>query len=112
VRRKKPATPPPPAPATTKQPTTATPAAPGVSAIGQLGSGGGSDRGWQTAYAISVTERGLSTINRPLSDSELKTVSRIREFLRKARQALDSGDVDGARTLAAKAKVLLGELTR
>jgi hypothetical protein len=45
-----------------------------------------------------------------MSDQEQKTAAHIREFLKQAREALASGDVDGARTLAAKAKVLLGEL--
>ncbi len=85
---------------------------PGVSAIGQLSSGGSSDQGRETANSIAATERGLNGINRKLNDQEQKTASQIREFLKKARIALDSGDVDGAHTLAAKAKVLLGELTK
>jgi len=40
-----------------------------------------------------------------------KTADQIREFLKQARAALASGDVDGARTLAAKAKALLDVLT-
>ena len=40
------------------------------------------------------------------------TAAQIREYLKQARVALGSGDVDGASTLAAKAKVLLGELNR
>jgi hypothetical protein len=85
---------------------------PGVSAIGQLTSGGSSDQGRETANSIAATERGLNGISRRLSDQEQKTASQIREFLKKARIALDSGDVDGAHTLAAKAKVLLGELSK
>lgn len=85
---------------------------PGVSAIGQLSSGDPSDRRQQTEYSIAATERGLNTINRPLNDQEQKTAAHIREFLKGAKQALASGDVDGAHTLASKAKVLLGELSR
>ena len=103
-----------------KKPTASSPAqhtqvasngSPGVSAIGQLTSGG-SDQGRETANAIAAIERGLNGIHRPFSDSEQKTAGQIREFLKKARLALDSGDADGARTLAAKAKVLLGELSK
>jgi len=62
--------------------------------------------------SIAATERGLNAITRKLSDQEQKTAAQIREFLKQARAALNSGDVDGAHTLAAKAKVLLGELSR
>jgi hypothetical protein len=47
-----------------------------------------------------------------LNDQEQKTAEHIREFLKQAKAALASGDVDGASTLAAKAKVLLSELQR
>ena len=61
--------------------------------------------------SITATERGLNGIHRTLSTQERKTVAQIRRFLKQAKQALTSGDVDGAHTLAAKAKVLLSELT-
>jgi hypothetical protein len=83
-----------------------------VSAIGQLSSGDASDLRQQTMNSIAATERGLNAINRKLSDPEQKTAAQIREFLKQARAALNSGDVDGAHTLATKAKVLLGELSR
>lgn len=85
---------------------------PGVSAIGQLSTGDPSDLRQPAIDSIAATERGLRGINRQLSDQEQKTVAQIREFLKQARAALDSGDVYGASTLAAKAKVLLGELIR
>jgi len=84
----------------------------GVSAIGQLSSGDPSDLSRQTLDYIAATERGLGAINRKLSDPEQKTVAHIREFLKESRTALASGDVDGAHTLAVKAKILLGELAR
>jgi hypothetical protein len=83
---------------------------PSVSAIGQLSPGDPSDQRGQTEQLISTTEQGLKSINRPLNDQEQKTVSQIREFLKQARTALGTGDVDGAHTLALKAKVLLGEI--
>jgi len=85
--------------------------APSVSAIGQLSSGDG-DSGQQTAESINAIERGLNSINRPLNDNEQKTADHLREFLRQARAALSSGDLDGARTLAGKARILLNELTQ
>jgi hypothetical protein len=103
-----------PAADTTQQAANNTPPAPvetpAVSAIGQLSSGSSSDSQQQTLDSIAASERGLNGINRTLNDQEQKTAAHIREFLKQAREALASGDVDGARTLAAKAKVLLGEL--
>lgn len=87
-----------------------------VPAVGDLTSGGGtsgaaSDLRRETDDSISETERGLKTLGRPLNGQEQKTAAQIRQFIRQARKALASGDVDGASTLAAKAKVLLGELS-
>lgn len=84
---------------------------PAVSAIGQLSSGDPADLRQQTEDSIASTEHGLKDINRSLNDQEQKTVTQIREFLKQARTALTTGDVDGAHTLALKAKVLLGEIT-
>jgi outer membrane biosynthesis protein TonB len=83
-----------------------------VSAIGQLSPGASTDLRDQTVESISTTEHGLKDINRPLSDQEAKTVAQIKEFLKQARTALGSGDVDGAHTLAVKAKVLFGEISQ
>ncbi|MGB6975293.1 MAG: hypothetical protein WBD67_11475 [Terracidiphilus sp.] len=84
---------------------------PEVSAIGQLSPGDPSDLRVQTESSLSSIDKTLKTLNRPLSDQEQKTVAQIREFLKQARAALASGDVDGAHTLALKAKVLLTEIT-
>lgn len=84
----------------------------GVSAIGQLSSGNPGDYRRQTEEQIAADERSLRSISRSLSDQDQRTVAHIRDFLKQARQALASGDVDGAHTLASKAKVLLAELNR
>jgi hypothetical protein len=81
-----------------------------VSAIGQISSGDSADLRRQTENSIGATERSLNNISRGLNDQGQKTAAHVREFLRQARAALATGDVDGASTLAAKAKVLLGEL--
>jgi hypothetical protein len=81
-----------------------------VSAIGELSGGASGDQRTQTEEMINATEKGVNAINRKLSDSEVKTAAQIHEFLKQAREALTSGDVDGATTLAKKAKVLLAEL--
>lgn len=84
---------------------------PAVSAIGTLSSGDPVIYRQQTEEQIASTERGLNGITRPLSDAEQNTAAQIRDFLKQARAALVSGDVDGAHTLAEKAKILLKELT-
>ena len=84
----------------------------GVSAIGQLSSGDPGASRRQTEESLAATERGLKSLTRPLNDPDQRTAAHIREFLKQARQALASGDVDGAHTLAAKARVLLNELSR
>ncbi|HUX45599.1 MAG TPA: hypothetical protein VMV57_12685 [Terracidiphilus sp.] len=83
---------------------------PEVSAIGRLSSGDPSDLRAQTESSLESTDRELKKINLSLSDPQQKTVAQIREFLKQARAALTSGDVDGAHTLALKARVLLDEI--
>jgi outer membrane biosynthesis protein TonB len=85
---------------------------PAVPAIGQLSPGDPSDLRNQTEDSIALTERGLKDLNRQLDDQEQKTVAQVREFLKQARAALTTGDVDGAHTLALKAKVLLAEINQ
>lgn len=84
---------------------------PEVSAIGQLSSGDPADFLRQTQDSIAAIEQALQKINRNLDDSEKKTADHIREFIKEAKEALSTGDVDGAHTLADKARVLLDELT-
>jgi hypothetical protein len=88
------------------------PARPSVSAIGELSSGDPSDLQRHTADSIVETEQGLNSIHRPFNDQEKKTAAQIRAFIKQAHAALSSGDIDGAHTLAVKAKVLLGELNQ
>ena len=70
-----------------------------------------SDLRSETTVSITDTERGLRNIGRPLSGEEQKTAVQIRQYIRQARKALNTGDVEGASTLAAKAKALLSELS-
>jgi len=89
-----------------------TPDTPSVSAIGQLSSGDPSDLHRQTDNSIDETEHSLNSLGRALNEPEKKTAAQIRAYLKQAKEALFTGDVDGARTLVAKAKVLLSELIR
>jgi outer membrane biosynthesis protein TonB len=60
---------------------------------------------------INSTENGLKRLKTPQSTEDQGTVTQIRTFLEKAKQALGQDDLDGAQTLLTKAKVLLDELT-
>jgi hypothetical protein len=102
---------------TTTQPTPRTVSASGVpgSPIGQLTTGDsalGERTKHETADLIGGTQQGLNGIKRSLSSEEQVTATQIRTFLKQAQQELDSGDTDGAHTLATKAKLLLDELTK
>lgn len=90
----------------------AEPAPAEVSAIGQLSPTEPPNSKKQAEDSISEVERGLTGINRTLDSQEEKTSTQIKEFLKQARTALASGDVEGAKTLAKKAKALLGELSQ
>jgi outer membrane biosynthesis protein TonB len=83
---------------------------PQVSAEGNFTPVESADLCKQTSDSIAEIEKGLSAITRKLSDQEQKTRDQILEFLKQAKTALASGDLDGAHNLAVKAKVLLGEL--
>jgi hypothetical protein len=83
---------------------------PEVSAIGTLSTGDPPNLRQQTDDSIVSTEKSLNGITQKLNDQQQKTAAQIREFLKQAREALMAGDVDGAHTLALKAKVLLDEL--
>jgi outer membrane biosynthesis protein TonB len=110
---KKPATPTPAVPTQEAANSAPTPApAPSVSAIGQLSGGASGDSRSETEELINSTEKGVNGISRSLNDSETKTAAQIHVFLKQAREALNTGDVDGASTLAKKAKVLLAELNQ
>jgi ribosomal protein S20 len=109
VRHRKPL---PPEEVTPAQETAATPGPAARPAIGELSSGDPTNSRSQTEASIASIERGLNSINRNLSDSDQKTASNIREDIKQAKAALASGDVDGAQTLVAKARVLLDELNK
>ena len=81
-----------------------------VPAIGTLQQGGTADSRTETESALNATEHSLSTLNRKLTDQEEKKAAQIREYIKQARIALNSNDIDGASNLATKARLLLNEL--
>lgn len=63
----------------------------------------------QATKLINTTEHGVDLLKN-LNGDQSKTVAQIRSFLEQAERALHAGDIDGANTLATKAKTLLDEL--
>jgi hypothetical protein len=101
--------------ATTQSDTTTTPAAPAeADPIGSLSLGGeASPRAQQEAAdLIASIEQRLSGLPSGKARQERAQVSRIRNFRRQAQDALNSGDVEGAKTLATKARLLLDDLEK
>jgi hypothetical protein len=98
------------APAPTQNAEAAPPAE--ENALGKFETPEAPDRKKETEASIAEIERGLNTLGRQLNSTESKTSTQIREFLKQARQALSTGDIDGASTLTKKAKTLLGELSQ
>lgn len=85
------------------------------SPIGQLTTGDsatGEKTKHETRDLMGSTQQGLNAIKRPLSAEEKATAAQIRNYLKQAQQALDTGDTDGAHLLAEKAKTLLDELIK
>jgi hypothetical protein len=104
-----------PAPQTAQISVQQPPAAAAGSPIGQLTTGDtaqGEKTKHETVDLIGETQQGLLGIKRSLTNEEKTTAAQIRNYLKQAQQALDTGDSDGAHLLATKAKALLDELTK
>lgn len=102
------AVPPAPTPdATNAQPSDASP-------IGQISPNSNANTADRQALTdqINATEKSLKDLHRTLSSEEQKTAELIRVYITKAREALKTDDLDGARQYSTKAKILLDELTK
>jgi hypothetical protein len=89
--------------------------APEGSPIGQISSTGESvstQGRHEIERVLASTESELNNIKHSLNAEEQLTATQIKTFVAKAKQALADNDLDGAQTLATKAKVLLEELTK
>ncbi len=85
------------------------------SPIGLLSAGDSSenpDLRQQTLVLIASAERRLKTVNATIAASKRTTIAQIHLFLTQARQALAINDLQGANTLATKAKILVDELLK
>ena len=79
--------------------------------LGQLSAGNGSDSKERSSMMDQIHGLELRLANVKHTPTNDEEAVQIRLFLGKARQATLSDDLDGARTLALKAKVLLDEIS-
>jgi hypothetical protein len=106
---------PPPAPAPAPPPVdTAAAATPSASPIGELSTGDDANPQKQqdALDLITSSERRLQELSKTATQQQRTQLRKVSYFLRQARQALGTGDVEGAKTLATKAKVLLDDLSK
>lgn len=82
--------------------------------IGDLTAGGATNPQAQhdAADLISSIEKRLSGLSPQTLRRQRTQVNRVRNFWRQAREALNSGDIEGATTLATKAKLLLDDVEK
>jgi ribosomal protein S20 len=83
-------------------------------AVGALTGGGESNpqARQEAADLIASIEKRLNALPTQMTDEEKTQVSKVRNFWRDAQGALTSGDAEGAKTLATKAKLLLDDLEK
>ena len=83
-------------------------------AIGALSSGGDSSPRVQQEAAdlIASIDKRLNALPSQKVEEEKAQISKIKNFQRQAQEALTSGDAEGAKTLATKAKLLLDDLEK
>jgi ribosomal protein S20 len=100
-------------PADTTQVVVAEPS-PEVAAIGSLTAGGETSQQMkqEAEDLIASSEKRLNELSPQKAEEEKAQVSKVKNFLKDAQDALKSGDAGGAKTLATKAKLLLDDLEK
>jgi ribosomal protein S20 len=83
-------------------------------AIGSLTAGGEANpqTKQEAEDLIASSEKRLSALSAQKAEEEKAQVSKVKNFLKDAQDALKSGDAEGAKTLATKAKLLLDDLEK
>jgi len=104
-------------PAVTSEPAdprTESSGASGTSLIGELSTASSTDpRAQQEAtQLIASIDRRIGALPSRKLDEQKAQISKVRNFQKQAQQALNSGDMDGARMLAIKAKLLLDDIEK
>ena len=89
-------------------------AEPAALAIGALSTGGdAAPRAQQQAQdLIASIQKRIAALPAKTADALKKQLRQVENFLRQAQQALNSGDAEGAKNLANKAKLLMDDLEK
>jgi ribosomal protein S20 len=92
----------------------APPPTPEDTAIGALTAGGEANpqTKQEAADLITWSEKRLNALPAQKAEDERAQVSKVRNFLKDAQEALKTGDAEGAKMLATKAKLLLDDLEK
>jgi hypothetical protein len=87
---------------------------PEETAIGALTAGGEANPQTKqdAADLITSSEKRLNALPAQKAEDEKAQVNKVKNFLKDAQEALKSGDADGAKTLATKAKLLLDDIEK
>jgi hypothetical protein len=64
----------------------------------------------QARDLIASLVKRIAALSAKTISAEKRQVSQVQNFIRQAQRALDSGDADGAKNLATKAKLLMDDL--
>jgi hypothetical protein len=85
-----------------------------AAAIGDLTAGGAANPEAQheASSLIHTIQLRLNGLSPQIARRQRSQVNRVRNFWKQAQEALNSGDVEGATTLATKAKLLLDDLDK
>ncbi len=94
--------------------TTPQPVPDDTAAIGDLTAGGAANPQAQeeAASLIRLIEKRVNGISAQTAFQQKSQINRVQNFRRQAQDAFNSGDVEGATTLATKANLLLDDLDR
>jgi ribosomal protein S20 len=112
--KKKPAPKVTPAPEPVQVASATPPPSPEVTAIGALTAGGEANpqTKQEAADLIASIEKRLNALSAQKAEEEKAQVSKVKNFWKDAQEALKTGDAEGAKTLATKAKLLLDDLEK
>ncbi len=90
------------------------PPSPEETAIGALTAGGEANpqTKQEAEDLIASIEKRLNALSAQKAEEEKAQVSKVKNFWKDAQDALKSGDAEGAKTLATKAKLLLDDLEK
>jgi hypothetical protein len=91
-----------------------TDAAAEASPVGELSAGGNAAPQTQqdASDLISSSEQRLARLSQAIARQQQAQLRKVRYFLKQAKQALNTGDAEGAKTLATKAKLLLDDVVK